>query len=52
MFCQVSVNWHEVAGSKLITTKWDIVTTSISMAKDMLTVRLSYLLGVWKLPSI
>lgn len=48
---EVSVNWHEVDGSKLITSKWDIVTTSINMAKDMLTVRLCYVLGIWKMPS-
>ena len=47
---EVGVNWHEVDGSKLITSKWDIVTTSINMAKDMFTVRLCYVLGIWKLP--
>ena len=49
---EVAVNWHEVEGSKLIVTKWDIVTTSIAMAKDMFTVSLSYALGIWPMPSI
>ena len=44
---EVSVNWHEVAGSKLIQSKLDVITTSLSMARDMLCVRLSYLLGIW-----
>lgn len=50
--CEVSVTWHEVPGSKLITTKWDIVTTSISMALDMLTVRLCFMCAVWKMPKL
>ena len=41
------VRWEEVDGSKLIVTKWDVVTTSLYMARDMLCVRLSYMLGVW-----
>jgi dolichyl-phosphate beta-glucosyltransferase len=44
---EVPVNWQEIEGSKLIQTKWDIVTTSITMARDMLCVRLAYLLGIW-----
>ena len=47
---EVGVNWHEVAGSKLIVHKFDIITTSLSMAKDMLTVKVCYTLGIWKLP--
>jgi len=41
------VNWHEVPGSKLIRSKLDIVTTSATMLRDMLCVKLCYLLGVW-----
>ena len=48
---EVSVNWHEVEGSKLIRTKLDVVTTSLTMARDMLAVRLAYVLGFWKLPA-
>jgi hypothetical protein len=52
MYClmrpvQVPVNWHEVDGSKLIQSKWDIATTSLTMARDMLCVRLCYTLGLW-----
>ena len=42
------MNWHEVDGSKLITKKLDIVTTSLAMLRDMLCVRLCYSLGIWK----
>jgi dolichyl-phosphate beta-glucosyltransferase len=49
MVSQVAVNWHEVDGSKLIQSKWDIVTTSLSMARDMLCVRLCYLFGIWRI---
>ena len=41
------VNWHEVDGSKLIQSGVDVATTSLTMARDMLCVRLSYLLGIW-----
>ncbi len=46
---QVSVNWREVEGSKLIKSKFDVITTSLTMARDMLAVRLAYVLGVWHL---
>lgn len=45
---EVAVNWREVSGSKLITKKLDVVTTSITMLRDMLCVRLCYSLGIWK----
>ena len=41
------MNWHEVDGSKLIQTKLDIAITSLTMARDMLCVRLCYTLGFW-----
>lgn len=44
------MNWHEVDGSKLIKSKLDVVTTSITMARDILCMRLSYLLGIWESP--
>ncbi len=46
---QVSVNWKEIEGSKLIKSKLDVVTTSLTMARDMLAVRLAYVLGFWHL---
>lgn len=55
MWClleQVAVKWQEIAGSKLIETKWDIVTTSLMMARDMFCVYCCYLMGFWKLPTI
>ena len=45
----MAVNWHEVEGSKLITNKMDVVVTSLTMARDILCLRLSYLLGIWRL---
>ena len=47
----MAVNWEEVPGSKLIQSKWDVITTSLTMARDMLAVRLAYVLGCWTLPS-
>lgn len=44
---EVQVKWHEVEGSKLIQTKLDVVKASVLMFRDMLCVRLCYLLGVW-----
>ncbi|CAM9169561.1 unnamed protein product [Hapterophycus canaliculatus] len=44
---EVAVNWREVPGSKLIRSKLDIVTTSATMLRDMLCVRLCYIFGVW-----
>lgn len=49
---EVSVNWHEVSGSKLIQTKMDVIKTSLEMARDMLCVRLSYLLGFWHVTTL
>lgn len=49
---EVSVNWREVEGSKLIQNRFDIVTTSLTMARDMLAVRLAYVLGFWRVPVI
>lgn len=39
-------------GSKLIVTKLDIITTSLTMARDIIAIRLAYLLGFWELPSL
>mmetsp|Transcript_19997 Transcript_19997/g.33477 ORF Transcript_19997/g.33477 Transcript_19997/m.33477 type:complete len:179 (+) Transcript_19997:96-632(+) len=47
---EVAVNWREVDGSKLIQSKLDVVTTSITMARDILCMRLSYLLHLWDSP--
>ena len=46
---EIAVTWHEVEGSKLIRNKIDIVTTSLTMARDILCIRLCYLLGIWKM---
>lgn len=51
LLIQVSVNWREVEGSKLIQSKLDVVTTSLTMARDILCMRLSYLLGIWEYPA-
>ncbi|CAM9286513.1 unnamed protein product, partial [Ectocarpus fasciculatus] len=44
---EVAVNWHEVDGSKLIQSKFDIVVTSLTMARDMLCVRLCHAFKIW-----
>ena len=41
------MHWHEVDGSKLIQSGMDVATTSLTMARDMLCVRLSYIFGIW-----
>lgn len=46
-FQEVPVSWHEVAGSKLIQRKVDVVLASLGIFRDMLCVRLCYLLGLW-----
>lgn len=48
---EIAVNWKEVEGSKLIRNKLDIITTSATMARDIVCVWLAYSLGIWKLPS-
>jgi hypothetical protein len=42
----------QVEGSKLITSKLDIVTASLAMLRDMLCVKLCYLLRIWKCPPL
>ena len=49
MITQVAVQWHEVEGSKLIQTTFDVVKTSLTMARDMLFVKVAYSLGWWKI---
>lgn len=45
---EVPVNWHEVDGSKLSTSPFQLACVSLSMLRDMICVRLCYELGVWK----
>lgn len=40
---EVSVDWHEVSGSKL-----NVVTASMQMLRDLLIVRANHALGRWK----
>jgi dolichyl-phosphate beta-glucosyltransferase len=40
--CEVAVNWHEVSGSKI-----NLIADSIKMLKDLILLRLCYLLQVW-----
>ena len=39
---EVSVHWHEVAGSKL-----NVATATLGMVYDLLVMRLSYAVGRW-----
>jgi len=45
---EVAVHWQEIEGSKLITSKLDIITTSLTMLRDMLCVRVCYSFGIWR----
>jgi dolichyl-phosphate beta-glucosyltransferase len=40
---ECDINWHECDGSKLT------VASFVEMGKDLLSIRLHYLLGAWKL---
>ena len=47
---EVSVPWHEVEGSKLHTGPLSLARVAAGMLRDMLCVRLCYMLRIWKLP--
>lgn len=49
---EVVVPWHEVDGSKLNTSALNLALVAISMLRDMLCVRLCYLLGIWKVSNV
>jgi dolichyl-phosphate beta-glucosyltransferase len=40
---EVPVGWHEVAGSKL-----NVITDSLQMLRDLIVLRVNFLLGTWK----
>ncbi|KAG0163448.1 dolichyl-phosphate beta-glucosyltransferase [Apophysomyces sp. BC1034] len=40
---EVQVNWHEIDGSKV-----NLMMDSVQMARDLLLIRLNYILGLWK----
>ncbi|KAJ3374669.1 dolichyl-phosphate beta-glucosyltransferase [Allomyces arbusculus] len=42
---EVAVSWHEVGGSKV-----SLMTDSVLMLLDLLVIRVSYLVGRWKVP--
>lgn len=46
---EVGVKWHEVDGSKLDVDKMTLALVSLGMLRDMICVRLCYLLGIWNL---
>ncbi|KAI9495879.1 nucleotide-diphospho-sugar transferase [Zychaea mexicana] len=39
---EVQVNWHEIDGSKI-----NLMMDSVQMARDLLLIRLNYVLGLW-----
>ena len=45
---EVPVEWHEVDGSKLDSSKLQLALVSIGMLRDMICVRLCYTLGIWR----
>lgn len=46
---EVYVEWKEIDGSKLIQSKYDVIKTSIIMARDMLCVNIAYMLRLWNI---
>ena len=49
---EVGVEWKEVDGSKLASTKLNLLISSVEMLRDMLCVKVMYSLGLWRLESI
>ncbi|KAI9244812.1 nucleotide-diphospho-sugar transferase [Phascolomyces articulosus] len=43
---EVQVNWHEIDGSKI-----NLMMDSVQMARDLLLIRLNYILGLWTVNS-
>jgi len=43
---EVPVGWHEVAGSKL-----NVITDSLQMLRDLIVLRVNFLLGTWRTKS-
>lgn len=39
---EVAISWHEVDGSKM-----DLARDSVNMAKDLVVIRLAYILGIY-----
>ena len=48
---EIAVNWKEIDGSKLDTSKFALAIASIEMLRDMVFVRLCYSLQFWKIKS-
>lgn len=46
---EVTVPWHEVDGSKLNTGFFALMWASVGMLRDMMCVRVCYVLGIWKI---
>ncbi len=49
---EVGVEWQEVDGSKLASTKLNLLISSIEMLRDMLCVKIMYMLRLWRLKSL
>jgi dolichyl-phosphate beta-glucosyltransferase len=46
---EVGVEWHEVDGSKLATSKISLLIASVEMLRDMLCLNIMYTLRLWRL---
>ena len=46
---EIDVNWTEIDGSKLIKNTFDVVITSLTMARDMFCIHACYSVGIWSL---
>ena len=45
---EVGVAWTEIEGSKLIQSKVDLVKAAVFMARDIVCVRVAYLIHIWR----
>lgn len=46
---EVDVPWREIEGSKLNTSKFALAVNSLCMLRDIICVRLCYMVGLWKI---
>ena len=49
---EVGVRWTEIEGSKLIQSRADLVKAAVFMARDIVCVRMAYLLSIWRVISV
>lgn len=49
---EVGVTWTEIEGSKLIQSRIDLVKAAVFMARDIVCVRMAYLISIWRVVNV